>query len=81
MFDDIEEDLGKIGRVTIETPPCVVCRKISYIEVDAAKFHRWQSGEHIQNLWPEKTPMERETMISGVCSQEHWDELWGDDDE
>ena len=66
--------------VILETQPCAVCHKVSQIKLEDAKVRRWMAGEHVQDVWPEKTAMERETMISGVCSQEHWDKLWGDNE-
>lgn len=32
--------------------------------------------EHIQNVFPELTPAQREFLITGT-TQEEWDEMWG----
>lgn len=63
-----------------ETVPCVMCGKVTTVELEADKFRRWRiEGEHIQDVWPEKTLMERETLISGVCSDLCWDRLFGEE--
>ena len=35
--------------------------------LDANKYERWQSGELIQNVFPELSVNEREMLISSVC--------------
>jgi hypothetical protein len=65
--------------ISYETKPCVVCGKVTTVELEVDKFQRWQDGEHIQHVWPDKTLMERETLISGVCSDECWDSLFGEE--
>jgi hypothetical protein len=51
---------------------CPNCGKEYTVQVELSKFNRWQAGEHIQNVWPEKTADEREQMITGICSDECW---------
>lgn len=36
--------------------------------------------EHIQDVFPNLTPGEREFLMTGV-TEEEWDEMWGEDDE
>jgi hypothetical protein len=67
--------------VHYKTQPCVVCKKVTSLDLPLNEFQRWQGGEHIQDVWPEKTLMERETLISGTCSDECWDKLWGVEEE
>jgi hypothetical protein len=59
---------------------CPWCGNVTTIAVDNAKYDRWQSGEHIQNVFPDLTSMERETLMSGVCSDKCWDEMWPGDE-
>lgn len=59
---------------------CCVCQKIHDIEVDSVKYFRWQSGELIQDVFPEKTFDERELMISGTCP-ECWKKYFESEDE
>lgn len=61
--------------VLFESPRCHVCKETTRVELDAEKYRRWQSGEHIQNVWPEMPKEEREVMISGTHG-ECWDKLW-----
>lgn len=55
---------------------CVVCEKDHDVEVEQRQYLRWRSGEHAQDVWPNLTPVQRESIISGVCSQKCWDKLW-----
>jgi len=46
---------------------CPMCGKSHSVEVDRVKYFRWQAGELIQNVWPEKTPAARELIKTGLC--------------
>ena len=62
------------------TPPCFGCGKATALSLDADKVGRWKAGALIQEVWPEKTPAERELLITGThpaC----WDALIGDEDD
>ncbi len=48
------------------TARCVVCGKPSIVTLEVDKFLRWRAGEHVQDVWPEKTPGEREVLINGT---------------
>lgn len=63
--------------VKITTAPCAVCGKASEFTLDSADVKKWMNGAMIQEALPYLDTMERETLISGVCSQKCWDELWG----
>lgn len=63
-----------------QTPRCVVCHSYSEIKLDNEKFARWQGGELIQRVWPEKTPDERELIMTGT-HPECWEQMFGSDDE
>jgi hypothetical protein len=52
--------------MTIKTPPCPVCGLPTFMEVDAAAFFRWQSGELIQKAFPLLTSDLRELLKSGT---------------
>jgi hypothetical protein len=67
--------------IEVECTPCVVCKTVKTFTLVRSDVDRWKRGEHIQNVFPYLTSMERETLISGVCSQECWDELWGPDED
>lgn len=58
------------------TPACIVCHLTSIVELDTEKFDRWKGGEHVQNVWPEKSPDERERLMTGIHA-ECWKEIFG----
>jgi hypothetical protein len=45
----------------------VFCGKEHVAHLDPEKVRRWQAGEKIQNVWPEMSADDRETLISGTC--------------
>ncbi len=59
------------------TRTCPNCHNTHYIEVEMKDFERWQAGEHVQNVWPEKTSIEREQIMTGFCSDRCWNEYLG----
>ena len=59
-----------------KSTPCVVCGKVTELELPTAKLEAWRGGEFIQVVFPEMTNQEREVLISGVCSDDCWDKLW-----
>ena len=59
---------------------CPNCGKDTLVAISETRFDRWKSGEHIQDVFPDLTSMERETLMSGVCSDKCWDEMWPDDE-
>lgn len=63
--------------ISYETKPCISCGEKSIIELDNDKFVAWISGEHVQNVWPEKTADERELLITGTHGT-CWDEMFGE---
>jgi len=74
------------GQVEIQTQPCIMCGKTSFISVDADGYRMWQAGALIQVAMPHVSPAEREMLINGthpecfnVMFEEHEEE--GDDDE
>lgn len=56
-------------KVRVETNPCCVCGKSHTFELDGEKVKRWLAGEHIQDIFPELSVAERETLISGTCDE------------
>jgi len=46
---------------------CSMCGKTETMEVDRVKYFRWQAGELIQNVWPDKSPNWREKLKTGMC--------------
>jgi hypothetical protein len=62
------------GYVTV-IKVCPVCSREFVVDMPVEKYDRWQAGEHIQDVFWEMTPMQRESMISGVCSDACWDRV------
>jgi hypothetical protein len=52
--------------VRVITPPCVVCGDKGEYLLDRDAVKRWQDGEHIQHVFTEMVPEEREHLISGT---------------
>lgn len=66
--------------IIVTTPECPGCKKVSTRFLDLDKFHRWQRGALIQDVWPEMPADERETLQTGwhgAC----WDKMFGSGDE
>lgn len=66
--------------IPIETQPCMVCDKTSYLEVEEESIILWQNGALIQDVFPDLTPSQRELLLTGthdVC----WDLLFKEEDD
>ncbi len=59
------------------TKPCIECGSTSVVTLDDTKVARWEGGEHVQNVWPEKSPSERELLITGIHGK-CWDRMFGE---
>ena len=62
----------------VKTRPCIVCNQTSFVELELERVERWVAGEHVQNVWPEMSPPQREMLITGthpLC----WDSIFEDD--
>ena len=61
---------------------CIVCDTPHYILVDAVKYRLWDSGQLIQNVWPELSMADRE-MIKLGYHEACWNKLFSpeEDDE
>ena len=63
------------------TMVCPHCERTYVPDLAAApdfqdRKRRYNSGELAQDVWPEATLEQREQIISGVCSDRCWDELF-----
>ena len=63
--------------ITYQTKPCPVCHHTSRVQLDEAKIQAWRGGKHVQNVWPEKSPDERELLITGTHPK-CWDKMFGE---
>ena len=48
------------------------------LPITEEQIERWQSGEFIQKVMPELTPMQREFLISGISDEEDWNDMFSD---
>lgn len=55
---------------------CPVCKGETKVQMERSQLLAWRNGVKVQRLFPEWTSIERETLMSGVCSDKCWDELW-----
>jgi hypothetical protein len=63
--------------VTIETPVCPNCGKVSFLKLPAQKLMDWASGKLIQEVFPDMHPDVLELLITGT-HPECWDAIFGD---
>lgn len=62
------------------TRNCIHCGKASIVSLDVEKVIRWQGGAHVQTVWPEMTPEERELLVTGT-HPECWDIMFPEEEE
>lgn len=67
------------GEVLTVSTTCVWCGKEHLTEMPIDKYRRWHDGEHLQKVFPDWTPDQREIVISGTCPQ-CWDQHMSDED-
>lgn len=48
---------------------CRMCKKETTFYLDKLDILRWQEGVHIQDVWPDMKPSDREMLISQTCSE------------
>lgn len=62
--------------IVVTTPQCMVCGKTSTRLLDLEKFHRYERGAKVQDVWPEMPADERELLMTGTHG-ECWEKLFG----
>ncbi len=63
----------------VQTKPCISCGEVSTLELEPEKVRRYEAGEHVQNVWPEKSPGERELLITGT-HPDCWDKMFPEEE-
>ena len=66
--------------IVVKTKTCTVCGEYEVWSLDRKAVESWQSGEYIQNAFPEMSMQDREVLITGThpaC----WDKLFPEEDE
>ena len=76
----------------VHTAPCLGCGASATFVMTGAQFFRYQSGEHVQHVFPDWSDDDREMLISGTCptcfeemfpeeEEDYWDEDWFPEDD
>lgn len=66
--------------VEATTKPCMVCGRVSTLQVPAEGFIRWQNGDYIQTALPDLTVEEREMLMTGT-HPDCWDTAFPDEED
>lgn len=65
--------------VTVVTT-CLGCNEQRTFYLPAAQHDLWTSGAHLQDVFPDWEPEDREQLISGTCPS-CWEEMWAEEEE
>jgi len=65
---------------TVHTIPCVGCGTTATFTMTEEQFNRFESDEHVQNIFPDWSAEDRELLVSGTCP-DCWDEMYGEDED
>lgn len=60
----------------VTTISCPVCDAISTFTLATASVRAWMDGELIQDAFPELDPIQRESLITGICSDKCFNEIF-----
>lgn len=63
------------GLMSVETKPCSMCGKTSFLVVSEDSFRDWRSGALVQDAFPSLNCGDRELLMTGT-HPECWDVLW-----
>ena len=63
----------------MQTKSCPRCRQFKVFEVTVEQLQRFKMGMHIQYVFPDMTPEDRERFITGYCPK-CWDALFADEE-
>lgn len=61
----------------VETPACLGCGQSTWFSMSQAQYNAWKQGEHVQLIFPDWSPEDREMLISGTCP-DCWEEMWAE---
>ncbi len=59
---------------------CPNCRQRNTRMFDEDSYFNWRAGMLIQNAFPTQTLIEREFLMTGMCSDKCWNEYLGDEE-
>ena len=61
---------------TVESLPCPTCGDTLTVEATSQQIWDFNHNKHIQNVFPELSPADRERFILGTCPT-CWDKMFG----
>lgn len=61
---------------------CPICStpKTMALDITEHQVAEWQAGKLIHRVFPRLDDSQREFLKTGICSDECWDGIWGDED-
>jgi hypothetical protein len=69
------------GTTQVVTPACINCGQTSTVKgLRVDDVARWLTGVHVQDVWPEMPPPQRELLITGT-HPECWEAMFGSPEE
>lgn len=63
-----------------QSPACDGCGDWVTFTATVEQFARWKQGGHVQLIFPDWSPEDRERLISGTCPS-CWEEMWAEEEE
>lgn len=65
-----------VEMVDVYCRPCMQCATVKKFTLEKDKVAMWRRREaYLQDLFPQLSSIDRESLISGVCSDECWETL------
>lgn len=64
----------------VHTPECLGCGDRATFSMLEEQFFSWQSGTHLQDVFPDWSSEDRERLISGTCPS-CWEEMWAEEED
>jgi hypothetical protein len=66
--------------IEVETSPCFGCGLTTWFSMTQEQYNAWKQGVHVQTIFPDWSPEDREMLISGTCP-DCWEEIWAEEED
>ncbi len=66
--------------IEIQTKPCLGCGLTAWFTMTEEQQRFLQQGVHVQTVFPNWSPEDREMLISGTCP-DCWEEMWAEEED
>lgn len=63
----------------VKSKPCPGCQRTKTFDLPEGQIKKYMEGELIQKAFPQLTPEERESLVTGYCDS-CWNKLFKDQD-